>query len=132
MRFAITKLNISAKTLLRDCGYKEIFDRKTGQTSFVKILDPGRFYPRFHIYLEESPSAASFNLHLDAKKPSYEGTSAHSGEYGGAIVENEAQRIKEVAKTRISTFPSPAALGFKPTTSFWDKILKFLRIKKLP
>lgn len=36
------------------------------------------------------------NLHLDQKKPSYAGTSAHAGEYEGPVVEREASRLREV------------------------------------
>ena len=34
-----------------------------------------------------------FSLHLDQKKPIYEGTHAHNGEYFGPVVETEADRI---------------------------------------
>jgi hypothetical protein len=34
-----------------------------------------------------------FNLHLDQKKTSYEGSHAHSGQYDGEVVDREADRI---------------------------------------
>ena len=37
-----------------------------------------------------------FNLHLDQKKPTYEGHVAHSGEYDGELVEEEAERIRRI------------------------------------
>ena len=81
------------KVFLRHCGYHEFYDYKTGKASFVRRL--GRHvYPHFHIYIEEEDDRLIFNLHLDQKKPSYAGSSAHSGEYDGELVEKEAERIK--------------------------------------
>ena len=63
-------------------------------------------YPRFHLYvMEKSFGAAAsqdklntfvFNLHLDQKKPSYEGQKGHSGDYDGDVVEGETERIKNI------------------------------------
>ena len=68
-------------------------DERTGEFKFYRSID-GRRYPRFHIYCRASDELININLHLDQKQPSYKGTSAHSGEYDGALVEQEAQRIK--------------------------------------
>jgi len=79
---------------MRKIGYH--FQGQSGQEfSFVR---PVRGYPRFHIYLKEDGSDLILNLHLDQKRPSYQGTTAHSGEYEGRIVEDEAERIKQVLK----------------------------------
>ncbi len=53
-------------------------------------------YPRFHIYLETDSDDLIISLHLDQKKAIYKGTTAHSGEYDSDLVEQEAQRIKEM------------------------------------
>ncbi|MBX4201167.1 hypothetical protein KW786_03530 [Candidatus Parcubacteria bacterium] len=37
-----------------------------------------------------------FSLHLDQKKPSYEGSAGHSGDYDGDVVEGEVERIKNL------------------------------------
>ena len=37
-----------------------------------------------------------FNLHLDQKRPIYKGVTAHSGEYEGEVVEEEAERFKKI------------------------------------
>ena len=55
-----------------------------------------KFY--FHIYLEEDDPDLILNLHLDQKRPSYEGATAHSGEYEGKIIEDEIERIKQILK----------------------------------
>ena len=95
MKITIANLTKSeAVTKIKRCGYAEIKDPHTGQTSFVRRLG-GYFYPRFHVYLEEDKSGQLFyTIHLDQKKPSYEGAKAHSGEYEGQLVEQEAERIK--------------------------------------
>ncbi len=78
---------------LRTAGYTYIESRHTGQGSFVRKLG-NNFYPRFHIYVEESDDSIVINLHLDQKQASYEGTSAHSGEYDGELVEQEIKRLR--------------------------------------
>ncbi len=76
--------------IMRRCSYGMIRNRE-GQVSFVRRLG-GYDYPRFHAYLE----GEYINLHLDQKKPSYQGAVAHSGEYDGDLVLEEAERIKQV------------------------------------
>ena len=111
MRF-ILKFSGNIYNLMRQAGY-----HPEGQ-SFAKCLGASD-YPRFHIYLSVSPAfgevsretlrqgsgqaprtgsgqAIEINLHLDQKKPSYEGAAAHSGEYEGELVEKEAERIKQI------------------------------------
>lgn len=51
-------------------------------------------FPRFHVYIEDQGESVIFDLHLDQKRPSYEGSSMHSGEYDGTAVEREAARIR--------------------------------------
>ena len=81
--------------IIKRCGYAEIKDQE-GKVSYIRRLR-GYHYPRFHIYIENN----SFNLHLDQKAPSYLGTPAHSGEYEGGAVEEEAERIKQFITTFI-------------------------------
>ncbi len=61
--------------------------------SFGKRVSGGQF-PRYHVYVDIRGDVIRVNLHLDAKKASYEGTSAHAGEYDGPLVEQEIQRIR--------------------------------------
>ncbi|MFC1629881.1 hypothetical protein ACFL11_01530 [Patescibacteria group bacterium] len=97
MRFIIkNETNENLTTLTRKIGY--VFQRQdelTGQSSIIRAFGRGG-YPRFHIYLKIENENIIFNLHLDQKKPIYKGTSAHSGEYDGRIVEQETQRIKQI------------------------------------
>ena len=81
--------------LMRKIGYFYL-EEKSGP-SFVRPLNPNG-YPRFHIYLEteENKKGVILNLHLDQKRPSYNGTSAHAGEYESPVVEQEMERIKQV------------------------------------
>jgi len=85
-------------TLIRRIGYYPLSkEQKTEEINCVRPLDRSG-YPRFHIYLKTDAENLIFNLHLDQKKPIYKGITAHSGEYNGKIVENEAERIKEILK----------------------------------
>ncbi len=73
--------------LKRKCGYFPL------KNSYVRRLGT-HFYPRFHLYVGEDKNNYILNLHLDQKRPSYGNQTAHSGEYDGEVVEEEAKRIK--------------------------------------
>lgn len=91
---------------MRIIGYVSAYFQNEGEFSMVKKIR-GNEYPRFHLYIKpafaESFGEAKknsgqfiFSLHLDQKKPSYEGSHAHSGDYEGDVVKGEAERIKKV------------------------------------
>lgn len=93
MQFTIeTKGNII--DLIRHCGY-HLARGKGEELSFAKRLGSTQ-YPRFHLYIKQLDCEYLFNLHLDQKQPSYPGVHAHSGEYEGEILTQEAERIKEI------------------------------------
>ncbi len=106
MRIIVDNINENPANALRRCGYH--FERShpdTRELSAARALGAGGF-PRFHAYvkiIDDHPSTRSarsglvkmqINLHLDQKRPIYKGAAAHSGEYGGEIIEQEAARIK--------------------------------------
>lgn len=99
MDLVITQPEESAVSLIRRCGYAP--HPADGQ-SFIRRAGPNP-YPRFHIYVVPvGPSTNSgqsggirLRLHLDQKKPSYEGSAAHSGEYDSEVVTREMERIKK-------------------------------------
>lgn len=78
---------------IRRCGYGKITDRRMNKISYAKRIHRD-FYPRFHVYINLEGENVVFNLHLDQKRPIYEGVTAHSGEYDGEVVEREGERIK--------------------------------------
>ena len=125
MRFVIPKLAITPQYFLRKCGYIEIQNpHKDFEVSYARSLDPGRFYPRFHVYIEPAENGAGLSIHLDAKKPSYEGTSAHSGEYDSPLVKEEMIRIQNLTKNYPSQMPDKKkTLGFGAEKSWWQKML---------
>lgn len=100
MDFEIKNLKENVVGVARRCGYV-IIDTNGNEYNLVRKLT-GQNYPRFHIYLKVNGQSASgetsfnFSLHLDQKQPSYGGSHAHSGEYFGPIVEQEADRIKDL------------------------------------
>jgi hypothetical protein len=130
MRVILEKPNTTPKNFLRACGYLEIANpHKDNEISYARSLDPGRFYPRFHIYIEsENKKNLALTLHLDAKKPSYEGTAAHSGEYEGEVVEQEAERIRKVSERFKPELPGQP-LGFQKEKSLWERLANFLKRK---
>ncbi len=101
----------TARYFLKKAGYREIFDRRSGKTSYAKPL-AGKDYPRFHIYMEDAGEKTLFNLHLDIKKPSYAGVAAHSGEYDSKPVKTEAERIMALAPEK----KPPGATASDPKT----------------
>lgn len=74
-------------SFLRKCGYSPFHD------SYVRLLSRSG-YPRFHLYPKDDEGQYILSLHLDQKRPSYGKETAHSGEYEGSIVEEEAKRIE--------------------------------------
>lgn len=95
MTFRLNNLNYNLINLAREIGYKPIKYTEQEELNCVRTL-AGRDYPRFHIYLKEEKGILVFNIHLDQKKPSYEGTAAHGGDYDGDTVKDEVERIKEI------------------------------------
>jgi len=91
MKFSIKNPKENTLNLTRKIGYY-YYDK-----SFVRPLERSG-HPRFHLYIEENDDELIFNLHLDQKRPIYKGAPAHAGEYEGLIVENEAQRIKQLLR----------------------------------
>jgi len=102
MEFKITT-NKSINDIMRQIGYTPAYFQNAGEFSVVRKL-AGNDYPRFHLYIKEtsdkqqetSGKSYNFSLHLDQKKPSYEGSTGHSGEYEGEVVSREAERIKSL------------------------------------
>ena len=99
MEFKIAKNKIADNVdvaIMRGARYHKLpLDSTRGrQLSFVRPLSLAG-YPRFHIYLKESKADYIFALHLDQKRPVYKGANAHSGEYSGQVIKEEAERIKQ-------------------------------------
>jgi hypothetical protein len=93
MDFVIKNLKRTAVDISRTIGYM-IIDSNVNEYNLVRPLGGRGGYPRFHVYLKTQGQDMVFSLHLDQKKPVYEGSHAHSGEYFGPIIDNEADRIK--------------------------------------
>lgn len=83
----------NVNNLMRSLGYR-LINQAGNELNYIRTPGGGD-YPRFHAYLKTEDNNLAFNLHLDQKRPVYKGTAAHSGEYDGELVENEARRIKE-------------------------------------
>jgi len=88
MTFSVSKKE-NILNIVRKIGYY------AHNGSFVRPLERGG-YPRFHLYIKEKGTDLIFDLHLDQKKPVFKTVTDHAGEYDGPVVENEAQRIKQL------------------------------------
>ncbi len=110
--------NLDPVMVLRRAGYGQVMDRRATEISYNRRLGSG-FYPRFHAYI----NGTVINLHLDQKQASYEGSSAHSGEYDGDTVETEGQRIIE-SMTRLASENQTAENTPEPTekSGFWGRM----------
>lgn len=86
---------------IRRCGYGEYYNKRLKKVSYMKRARMSDMFPRYHVYIEEHGDEVVFDLHLDQKRPSYAGSSMHSGEYEGAAVEREAKRILAFARAEI-------------------------------
>lgn len=95
MNFEIKNINKSINDLMRTIGYQPAYFQKNGEVSIVRQIGRND-YPRFHLYVTQSGANMNFSLHLDQKKPSYEGAKGHSGDYDGSVVEGEAERIRNM------------------------------------
>lgn len=97
MDFKFPLKNHQPRDLIRRCGYGEWRGDAEHETSYTRKLGSNN-YPHFHIYLKVFSKYFEVSLHLDQKRPSYLPGRAHSGEYDGEVVENEAKRITAVIK----------------------------------
>ncbi|MFA5021992.1 MAG: hypothetical protein WC508_02865 [Patescibacteria group bacterium] len=112
---------VNFRIFLQRAGYTEIHDYNSGKTSYVRRLSRD-FYPRFHLYLgTDQDGKKFFNLHLDQKKPSYAGSSAHSGEYDSELVQTEANRLQGHIKNQIDNQSQVKVPEEKK--GFWSKLL---------
>ncbi|HLD21549.1 MAG TPA: hypothetical protein VJB65_01500 [Patescibacteria group bacterium] len=89
-----TPLTKQPRLILEDAGYHEFVDPRTYKVSYVMRVGQA-FYPRYHVYINvEAEASGEFSLHVDQKHTSYEGQTAHAGEYNGSLVSEEAARLQ--------------------------------------
>lgn len=89
MKFSIPNPGGLPLHWLRRLGYQPSPQRD----SYVRRLSSAG-YPRFHLYIDQIDEVnCALSLHLDQKKVSYSGHTAHSGDYDGTLVTEEKIRI---------------------------------------
>ncbi|MBI5733190.1 hypothetical protein HY967_04575 [Candidatus Jorgensenbacteria bacterium] len=94
MKFNVPKSQYNLISIVRGVGYRPLGYTQGGELNCVRPL--GADYPRFHLYIREGSESFMFNLHLDQKRPSYQGSTAHSGDYNSDIIKSEASRIRGI------------------------------------
>lgn len=85
-------------TVLRNCGYHL---HPKYENSYIRRLSMTNFYPRWHLYYKILDDVCEFNIHLDQKKASYIGQTAHSGDYEDENVKKEIKRILDIMSRHI-------------------------------
>ena len=111
MEFQIKNIKKSTNDLMRTIGYQPAYFQPgpasvndsdvAREISIVRQIGRND-YPRFHLYIKEVSSQVLevrsylFSIHLDQKKPSYEGAKGHNGDYDGPVVEGEIERIERL------------------------------------
>jgi hypothetical protein len=99
MKFSIIgPLKNNIYNLMRDAGYHFQREENIASKTEYSFTRPRNGFPRFHIYAKIANKDMLINLHLDQKKPIYEGTTAHSGDYDEPVVMQEMERIKLAIK----------------------------------
>lgn len=96
MKFIVENPKENILSLIRRLGYK-VNPNNRREFNCIRPVQ-GSDYPRFHLFIDEQKDKFIFKLHLDQKRPSYSGSSAHGGEYEGQVVEEEAERIKKIVE----------------------------------
>jgi len=94
MTFRVKDQSENLQSVMRRINYRPIRVTERGELNCVRPIYGD--YPRFHIYTKEEGNQIIINLHLDQKKPSYEGSHAHSGDYDSETVKEEAGRIRSI------------------------------------
>ena len=114
MDFIIKDSRESVSGLSRKIGYIIIDTNEKSEYNMVRKLDRDN-YPRFHAYVKAQGSNFNFSLHLDQKKPVYEGSGAHAhnGEYFGPIIDEEADRIKGALSAQKNDEPESHGSGWE-------------------
>lgn len=100
MRIRLDNFTGNILSLMRSGGYMFLDRTQDDEWNFVRRVGAGD-YPRFHCYVKKEEGNLMINLHLDQKRPSYQGSRGHSGEYEGEIITFEAERLRQsFLKTR--------------------------------
>ena len=89
------KLSLNPEQFLRQASYVYIRDRRSGQDSFARRLTRDH-YPRFHVYINDFKDKVILDLHLDQKRPGYQGQKRHNAEYDTPVVGKEIERLQEL------------------------------------
>ena len=97
MKFTINLSDKTLYTFMRSCGYAPAYSSGGADESVFQRLLGGREYPKFHAYCAQDDKSIILSLHLDQKKPSYEGSHAHNAEHTGSVVESEVKRIQSLS-----------------------------------
>lgn len=114
------KFNEPTDFLIKRCGYGLVRDPRANEISYARRFGGG-IYPRFHLYIN-SENPLILNLHLDQKQASYEGYTAHGGDYDSDLVKQEAQRIYNMILREDQEANETKDEDLEESGGFWSKI----------
>lgn len=96
MQFSVPKSKNTILNLLREAGYGLLnLNQQNNEYSFARRIGVGE-YPRFHVYAKERNGEYIITLHIDQKRASYQGHTAHSGDYDSELVARESGRLRKI------------------------------------
>lgn len=87
---------------MRRVGYARHMSQ-SGEVSYVRRLT-GYEFPRLHVYIDADKEPHHISIHLDQKQQTYDGFTAHSGEYEGEGVRQELVRIAAAVGIPVQLF----------------------------
>ncbi len=90
-------------------GYNEHRYRGQTEPNFTRRLSAARF-PRVHVYINDSDSGLTLNMHLDMKESQASG-SRHGGVYNHELLDAEADRIRKMADLEQASVPQNAEIA---------------------
>ena len=76
MKIKLENFGGNIMSFMRSCGYAFIDRSPDDEWNFARRTAGGD-YPRFHCYLKKEQGVLIINLHLDQKRPSYQGSRGH-------------------------------------------------------
>ncbi|MCX6784569.1 MAG: hypothetical protein NTV81_01375 [Candidatus Komeilibacteria bacterium] len=115
IRIPLATLHQTLATVLRQAGY-QLYRTQGSELVFSRRLSRTNFFPRFHLYLRQTPAAWEGNLHYDLRQ-TVQAHPVHGEEYSGAIVADEFQRVMEIINRSAQPVANDPA-GPLPAKSF--------------
>jgi hypothetical protein len=115
------QLSSTVEAFLQRAGYSLMPGH---EPSFTRALGRNH-HPRFHVYVNLEEEKIIFNMHLDQKEASYEGSHMHNADYEGPVVSGEIIRLRDLVRAQMPTArPVNINAAAQPKNNWLDKLFK--------